>query len=155
MALTYAITAFKDANTMTATDATIAKHVHDALVTFEEKVFKPHLSKEDEDWNALKVKASRAMPLVAVINPEDGPVMIAGWRSYKTSDERSNKRESLAWKKNPDGGFVAEYITGETIDSDGTTHTGSGEDPFTAMAKAVASSGASLETFDPMNMRAL
>lgn len=148
MAITYALTAFKDANTMTATDATIAKHVHDALVTFEEKVFKPHLVKEDEDWNALKVKASRALPVVYVEDSKSDKRWGGGWRGYLAKDERYDNSQSLVWKQS-DSGYDAEYTAGQSDSSDGTVHSGNGESPFKAMESAVRNSGAVLAPFTP------
>lgn len=133
MAITYALTAFKDANTMTATDATIAKHVHDALVTFEEKVFKPHLSKEDEDWNALKVKADRALPVVVLGKHME----FNGFSMYNTTDERDPLETGIA------GTYP--HVEGEPFRAEyrfqGSTYTGTGDTADSAIKNAVLSSG--------------
>lgn len=63
-ALAVALAACEDSGAMTAKGR--MRDVHAALSSVYVPIFQAHITKEDEDWNALKAKADRYRPTVDV-----------------------------------------------------------------------------------------
>ena len=131
------------------TDAGAAKRINARLKAFYDGIFVPHLTEEDEQWNSLKEKASRAMPLVRMIDPTTKRTF-KGWHTYRARDERmtGDGAESLIAvnaTSDENGNYEATYSAQVRPGEEFTEFTASGKTPVEAARNAVSASGAVLK----------
>lgn len=87
--------------------------VHDALDTIFAPMVRDHLSKEDEDWNALKAKADKYKPSVTITVKRERP----DFAQYSYSGDESG---TIFAMRGDDGNWTAESMSSAGIQSQHT-----------------------------------
>jgi hypothetical protein len=87
--------------------------VHDALDTIFAPMVRDHLSKEDEDWNALRAKADKYKPSVTITVKRERP----DFAQYSYSGDESG---TIFAMRGDDGNWTAESMSSSGIQSQHT-----------------------------------
>lgn len=102
-AIATVLTAWNESDSLT--DASRAKDVHKALEAYFANVYQPHISKEDEDWNALKKRAESAVPFATISDIQQKKHGRTMFR-YSISDGRTGRGE--VFRHQPEGEWMYE-----------------------------------------------
>lgn len=99
-----------DENSTSFTAKGRMRAVHDALDTIFSPMVREHLSKEDEDWNALRAKADKYKPSVTIAVKRERP----DFAQYSYSGDESG---TIFAMRGDDGNWTAESMSSAGIQS--------------------------------------